>query len=85
MTSSKPLHGPELIDCAQANANKEIEIVSELCGYGKDINAFEQELKKACELIGVKIQSFKNLREIQPERINKHQKIEITPETPNRF
>ena len=85
MTSSAtPLHGTELIDCAKANANTEVEIVSELCGYGKDIATFEQELKKACDSIGLKIKSIEDLRENQPDR-NKHQKIEIFPETPNQF
>lgn len=85
MTSSVPLHGPELIDCARSNVKKEIEVVSELCGYGKDIIAFEQELKKACDLIGLEIESFKNLREIEPDIRNKYQKKVIAPETPNTF
>lgn len=43
MTSSAPLHDNELIDCAKANAKKTIEVVSERCGYGKDIDRFERE------------------------------------------
>jgi hypothetical protein len=81
MTSLKPLHGTELINCAQANAKEEIEVVSELCGYGKDITTFEQELKKACDSIGLEIESFKDLSQEQLHRNT----IEIAPQTPNQF
>ena len=32
MTASAPLHGTELVDCAQANANQGIEVAANLCG-----------------------------------------------------
>lgn len=83
MTFSAPLHDNELIDCAKANANQEIEVVSERCGYGKDIATFERELKKACDSIGVEIKSFKDLRD-KPESEDE-QGIEIAPKTPSKF
>lgn len=84
MTSPAPLHGTELIDCVKANAKKEIEIVSEHCGYGQNIDAFEQELKKACNSIGIEIEGFKDLREDKSDQI-KERKVVIAPETPTQF
>lgn len=78
MTSSVPLHGSELIDCAKANSEKEVSVVSERCGYGGDIAAFERELKKACNSIGVEIERFEDLKEAQPES-QKESGIEIAP------
>lgn len=64
MASSVPLHGTELIDCAQANAKQGIETAARLSGYGDDIPAFERELQQASERIGVKINSFQDLIKI---------------------
>lgn len=52
MASSAPLKGTDLIDCARANASKEIEITAQRCGYGEDIATFERELKQAGDYIG---------------------------------
>lgn len=84
MTFPAALHDNELIDCAKANAKKEIEVVAERCGYGKDIASFERELKKACNSIGVEIESFEDLREDEPDK-GKEQGVEIAPETPTKF
>lgn len=84
MASSKPLQGTELIDCAKANAKKEIEVVSERCGYGEDIAQFEEELKKACDSIGIEINDFEDLKTDESDR-DKEPKIEIAPETPTQF
>lgn len=56
------LKGTELIDCARANAKEGIEAAAERCGYGNNLNQFEQELKQACQEIGVDLQSFGELR-----------------------
>jgi hypothetical protein len=61
MKSSEPLQGLELIDCARANGNESLETAAERCGYHNNIAAFEQELRKAGEAIGVKIQDFSDL------------------------
>lgn len=84
MTSPTPLHANELIDCARANAEKDIEVVAERCGYGQDITKFEQELKKAYHSIGVEIEGFEEMR--QRKRESEQQKgIEVAPETPSQL
>ncbi|PSF38187.1 hypothetical protein C7H19_06865 [Aphanothece hegewaldii CCALA 016] len=61
MMTPTPLKGTELIDCARANGNDGIEVASNRCGYEQDINAFESELKKACQSIGVEFNSFNDI------------------------
>ncbi|MDX2215242.1 MAG: hypothetical protein SFY66_18405 [Oculatellaceae cyanobacterium bins.114] len=82
MASPEPLYGTDLIDCAKANSNQGIEAAAERCGYGTDIAAFERELKKAGEHIGVEINSFGDLG--TPTPFDRSQLgIEIAPETPD--
>lgn len=82
MTSSKPLHGIELVDCAQANARSGLSIATEQCGYGNNIEAFQNELQKASSKIGIHISSLEEL-------ILENQKIErervFAPDTPGRI
>jgi hypothetical protein len=61
MGSSEPLQGIELIDCAKANVHEGAAIAAERCGYGNDLEMFEQQLEKAGKAIGVDIQSFNDL------------------------
>ncbi len=61
MASPTPLQGLELVDCARANAKQGIETAAELCGYGDDLNTFSQELKQACDQMGVKITELTDL------------------------
>ena len=61
MTSSAPLKGTDLIDCARANAKKGIEVTAQRCGYGSDLATFERELQKAGDHIGVEIHGFDDL------------------------
>ncbi len=61
MASPNPLQGLELIDCAKANSHEGIMLAAERCGYGNELDAFEQALKNAGEAIGVEIQSFNDL------------------------
>lgn len=84
MASSAPLHGSELIDCARANAKKGIELASQRCGYGDNIDTFESELKKACASIGVEIKSFEDLTD-ERTYSQKEQGVEIAPDTPNQL
>jgi hypothetical protein len=79
MTSSA-LHDSELIDCAKANSKYNIETVAERCGYGSDIAAFERELKRAGDSMGLQINSFKDLIEDKPENQEKPG-VEIRPDT----
>ncbi len=64
MSSKIALSGIELVDCANANSQQNVVIVAGLCGFDRDIEAFERELKKAGEEIGIKIPSFSFLMEI---------------------
>jgi hypothetical protein len=83
MKDSAPLHGIELIDCAKANRKEGIAIAAQRSGYGDDLVAFEQELRKACEAIGVEI-SFHDLDDT-PSAMVKEPGLEIAPETPNQL
>lgn len=81
MASHNKLHGIELIDCAKANAKEGIETATELCGYGKDINAFQEELKQACRDIGVEINELSDLITTQ-QTLRREGGFEIAPESP---
>jgi hypothetical protein len=68
MTSSAAqLQGAELIDCARANATCSIDVAAERCGYGHNIQQFEQALKKAYDAIGVSLTSFSDLTKVSGE------------------
>lgn len=82
MASSAPLKGIELVDCAKANAPQGSDVAAELCGYGKDIPRFQQELRQACQQMGVEISELSDLiTEQQIARQNGG--IEIAPDTPS--
>ncbi len=82
MASSTPLRGNELIDCAKANAKQGIEVAARQCGYGQDLATFEQELKHACDHIGVSIDELIDLITDQ-QRVVRLGGIEIAPDTPS--
>lgn len=68
MTSSAPLRGTDLIDCARANAQKGLEVAAQRCGYGSDLATFERELQRAGDHIGIEIQGFADL--LHPREAN---------------
>jgi hypothetical protein len=78
MTSSAPLRGTDLIDCARANAPKGIEVAAQRCGYGSDLSTFEHELQKAGDRIGVEIHGFTDL--LHPGEA-KQAGVEVGPDT----
>lgn len=80
MASPTPLKGLELVDCARANAKQGIETAAELCGYGNDLNTFSQELKLACENMGVKISELTDLITDQDALIKTEGEI-VAPES----
>ncbi|HAZ45356.1 MAG TPA: hypothetical protein DDW76_08010 [Cyanobacteria bacterium UBA11369] len=82
MASPTPLHDTDLIDCAKANAKEGVETAAYLCGYGKDINTFERELKQACDRIGIKYNELGDLI-TDFDRIIDQGGIEIAPDTPS--
>ncbi len=80
MASPTPLQGIELIDCAKANAKQGMETAAKLCGYGENLSTFKQELKQACQNIGVEIHELSDLiTDQQTARINGG--IEVAPDT----
>jgi hypothetical protein len=81
MSASKQLQGLELIDCAKANAQQGLATAAEQSGYGQNTNLFSQELKAACQQIGIEISELRDL--ITPQHQMKQGKgIDIAPETP---
>ncbi|HEY9640060.1 MAG TPA: hypothetical protein V6C57_06225 [Coleofasciculaceae cyanobacterium] len=80
MSSSKPLQGLDLVDCAKANAKQGIDTAAELCGYGTDINRFRQELLQACDHMGVKITELSDLITDQ-QNVLQEGGIEVAPDT----
>ncbi|MDX2100435.1 MAG: hypothetical protein SFW36_21885 [Leptolyngbyaceae cyanobacterium bins.59] len=81
MASPYPLQGIELIDCAKANAGQGIETAAHLCGYGKDLNRFQDALKQACDRIGVEIHTLSDLVTDQ-QVVLRDGGIEVAPDTP---
>lgn len=82
MASQTPLKGIELVDCAKANAKQGSETAAELCGYGRDVGNFSQELKQACQDIGVDIDELSDLITDQQIVIGDGG-VEVAPETPS--
>ncbi|MGB3693220.1 MAG: hypothetical protein WBG70_19385 [Spirulinaceae cyanobacterium] len=82
MAADKPLKGTDLVDCAKANAKQGLEVAAKLCGYGEDLKTFQQELKKACQDMGVDIQQISDLITDQ-QTVKRTGGIEIAPETPS--
>ncbi|HEY9674285.1 MAG TPA: hypothetical protein V6D11_22790 [Waterburya sp.] len=80
MASPTPLKGLELVDCARANAKQGIETAAHLCGYGQDINTFSQELKQACDDMGVTINELTDLITTQDNLIKTEGEV-VAPET----
>ncbi len=56
-----PLEGIELINCARANFREGLSKTAERCGYGEDLEAFEENLQRACSTIGVEIDGLAEL------------------------
>lgn len=84
MASTEQLRGTDLIDCARANFSKGLEVAASRCGYGEDLETFEQALKQACDYIGVELHSFEDLSKGQP-RAQQEAGIEIAPDTPTQL
>ncbi|MBD1906777.1 hypothetical protein NDI37_20940 [Funiculus sociatus GB2-A5] len=81
MASPTPLKGLELVDCARANAKQGAETAAELCGYGGNLRTFKQELKQACEDMGVTFNELSDLITDQDALMNMEGEI-VAPDTP---
>ncbi|MBD1861672.1 MULTISPECIES: hypothetical protein [Trichocoleus] len=82
MASPTPLKGTDLIDCAKANAKQGVETAAYFCGYGSDLNTFEQELHQACQDIGVNINELSDLITDQQQLIQ-FAGTEVSPDSPS--
>lgn len=80
MASSTPLKNLELVDCAKANAKQGLETAAEMCGYGDDLQAFSQQLKQACDRMGVTFNELSDLITTQDALIRTEGEI-VAPET----
>ena len=79
MASATPLHGTELIDCAQASAKQGISVAAHQCGYHDDIDTFQHELTGALEQMGIKNKDFEAL--LKTSVLEPKSGIEIAPDT----
>ncbi|RZM79222.1 hypothetical protein [Leptolyngbya iicbica] len=80
MSDISPLEGIELIDCAKANADNDVVIVAERCGYGQDVTAFQTALQQACTDIGINVEAIADL--ITPQqRVMTQGGLSISPDT----
>ncbi|WP_218082566.1 hypothetical protein [Anthocerotibacter panamensis] len=80
MTSTAPLKGIDLIDCARANVDEGQGTASQRCGYGADVEQFMQELRRACDQIGVELHTFSDL-DADTKRGLRAGGVEIAPQT----
>lgn len=80
MASPTPLKGLELVDCAKANAKQGIEMAAHQCGYGNKLQSFQQELKQACQDMGVTVNELSDLITDQDNLIRDEGEI-IAPTT----
>lgn len=81
MASSTPLQGLELIDCAKANARQGLKTAAAQCGYGQDLNHFQQALKQACDQIGVEIHELSDLITDQQAARQSGGGLDVAPDT----
>lgn len=75
------LQGIELIDCAKANAKQGVEIAAKQCGYERDTDLFRENLRKACQQIGVDLNELSDLVTDQQLAKEKRKTVEIAPDT----
>lgn len=75
------LQGIELINCAKANAKQGVEVAAERSGYDKNTGLFIENLNKACQQIGVKINELDDL--ITDQQIAKENRkvMDISPDS----
>ena len=83
MASATPLHGTELIDCAQASAKQGISVAAHQCGYHDDIDTFQHQLTGALEQMGIKNKDFEAL--LQTVGVKPEVEIEIAPNISTRL
>lgn len=84
MVAPKPLQGTELVDCAAVSKDESVETVAQQCGYGDDVSAFEQQLRQACQKMGIEIHNFSDFVKAN-QRHDKDSGMVIAPDTPTQL
>jgi hypothetical protein len=79
MAAPTPLHGTELIDCAQASAKQGLSVTAHQCGYRNDIDTFQHELTGALAQMGIKNKDFDDL--LKKSVLEPKLGIEVAPDT----
>lgn len=79
MAAPTPLHGTELIDCAQASATQGLSVAAHQCGYHHDIDTFQHELTGALAQMGIKNKDFDDL--LKKIVLEPKLGIEVAPDT----
>lgn len=69
LNGDEPLTGTDLINCARVNAQLGLDLAAQVCGYGKDLNGFNQALQEAGEKMGLAIDSVESLISNHPHVI----------------
>ena len=64
LSGKEPLTGEELVNCAKGNAYSGLNNTAKLCGYGIDIQAFQENLQKTLNNMGLDIKSIKSLQKL---------------------
>jgi len=81
MSSSSPLTGIILVDCAKANAVNGVQVAAERCGYGEDTAAFRKALSSACADMDVEVTELSDLITETPRQ--RLEGMEVAPDTPS--
>lgn len=79
MSSKEKLAGLELIDCARANTERGLDAAAESCGYGSDIEAFQQAIGRACDDIGIDASTFAGI--VDPSTATKTPGFVVAPDS----
>ena len=64
LSGKEPLTGKELVNCAKGNAYSGLNNTAKLCGYGTNIQAFQENLTETLDDMGLDIQSVKSLQKL---------------------
>ena len=78
---TKPLTGSALVTCAKANAIRGITDAATNCGYGQNTQQFQENLRVACEEMGVDIQDLSDLITAKQQAARDRGGVEISPDS----
>ena len=83
MAAQSPLTGVVLVDCAKANAKDGLAIAATQCGYGDDIEGFQNALKSACDEMGVTLDDLSDLISESKQPWPTQVGLEAAPDSPS--